>query len=100
MARLIDAGSIAPAGMDMIRIAQENGAWTALDAVEELVVPEDLSKAFGKKPKAFRNWEQFPRSVKRGILEQLLNAKKAETRAARIKNIVDAAAENLRFGFR
>jgi uncharacterized protein YdeI (YjbR/CyaY-like superfamily) len=97
---LIDAGRMPPAGIEMIRIAKENGAWTSLDAVEELVIPEDLSKAFGKKPKAFRNWEQFPRSVKRGILEQLLNAKKAETRAARIRNIVDAAAENLRFGLR
>lgn len=92
VARLMDAGRMAPAGIEMIRIAKQNGTWTALDAVEDLVVPEDLSKAFDKKPMAFRNWEQFPRSVKRGILEQLLNAKKAETRAARIRNIVDAAA--------
>jgi hypothetical protein len=45
---------------------------------------------------ALQNWEAFPPSSKRGILEWILNAKKIETRHKRIEETVRLAAENIR----
>ena len=65
--------------------------WTALDDVEDLVVPPDLAEAFAARPGAREHWEGFPRSVRRGVLEWLLGAKRPATRAARITEIADDA---------
>ena len=46
-----------------------------LDEVEELIIP-DLQLLFDMEKTAFENWEKFSRSVKRGILEWILNAKR------------------------
>ena len=40
--RLTAAGRLAPAGLAAVTDAKADGSWTALDAVEELVEPEDL----------------------------------------------------------
>lgn len=82
--RLLAANKIATAGLAMIEIAKQNGTWTALDDVENLIIPKDLQTEFDKYSKAADNFEAFPRSVKRGILEWILNAKKTETRQKRI----------------
>ncbi|TAE79644.1 MAG: hypothetical protein EAY81_11110, partial [Bacteroidetes bacterium] len=42
------------------------------------------------------NFMAFPKSVKRGILEWILNAKKAETRLKRIEETAKLASENRR----
>ncbi|NEQ51074.1 MAG: hypothetical protein F6K11_13225 [Leptolyngbya sp. SIO3F4] len=94
--RLLTEGRMAPAGLEMIRVAKETGTWTALDDVENLVVPDDLQHALDKYPKAFAYWEAFPRSVKRGILEWILNAKRPATRQKRIEETARMAAENKR----
>ncbi|GEO04976.1 hypothetical protein AAE02nite_26400 [Adhaeribacter aerolatus] len=44
--RLSDAGLITPAGYDSIQIAKQNGSWTILDEVEELIIPETWKKLF------------------------------------------------------
>ena len=80
----------------MIALAKETGTWTALDAVENLEVPTDLQEAFDRYPGAAEYWEAFPRSVKRGILEWILNAKRPPTRAKRIEETASLAAENIR----
>jgi uncharacterized protein YdeI (YjbR/CyaY-like superfamily) len=82
--RLIAAGRMEPAGLAKVRAAQEDGSWSALDGVEALAVPDDLRIALGAYPAASANFDAFPRSVKRGILEWILNARRPETRAARI----------------
>jgi uncharacterized protein YdeI (YjbR/CyaY-like superfamily) len=96
VARLLAAGQIAPAGQTTIDIAKANGAWAALDAIEEGIVPDDLVAALAKNPSAKGYFEAFPKSVKRGILEWIGNAKRPETRAARIAETVRLAAENIR----
>lgn len=87
---------MAEAGLKMVEIAKENGTWNALDDVENLVVPTDMQVLLNKNKAALKNWESFPRSVKRGILEWILNAKKPETRQKRIEETVSMAAENKR----
>lgn len=84
------------AGLEMIEIAKQNGTWTALDDVESLTLPDDFKDALSKNKNAFANWEKFPRSSKRGILEWILNAKKAETRQKRIEETVSLAEKNIK----
>jgi len=94
--RLFKANKMAAAGMEMISIAKANGTWNALDEVEELVIPPDLKKALKTVPNALTNFEAFPKSVKRGILEWILNAKLPDTRMKRITETVALAAKNER----
>lgn len=96
VARLEEAGLMTDAGRVVIARAQADGTWTALDDVENLVIPADLQAAFDATPGAEANWHAFPRSVKRGALEQLLNAKRAATRAKKIDTIVSDSAANRR----
>ena len=96
VARLIKDGLMTPAGEAVIARSQKDGSWTALDDVEDLIIPPDLQAAFDAAPEAEVNWHAFPRSVKRGALEILLNAKRAETRAKKIIQIVEDSAANRR----
>jgi uncharacterized protein YdeI (YjbR/CyaY-like superfamily) len=98
VARLEAAGLIEPAGAAVIEAARADGSWSALDDVENLVVPDDLAAAFAARPGAADHWEQFPRSVKRGILEWILDAKRPETRARRIEEVAAEAAAGRRPG--
>ena len=43
VARLAAAGQMLPAGLAAIEEAKQNGSWTLLDDVENLVVPDDLA---------------------------------------------------------
>jgi len=94
--RLTDAGLMHPAGLAVVEAAKADGSWTALDDVENLVLPSDLEAAFAAQNDALAKWEAFPRSVKRGALEILLNAKRPATRAAKINQIVSDSAQNQR----
>ena len=87
---------MAPAGLAKVEAAKADGSWAALDAVEALEIPSDLGRALAANPTAQRHWDAFPRSVKRGILEWINNAKKSETRARRVEETVTLAAENCR----
>lgn len=82
-----------PAGEAAITVAKENGMWSFLDDVERLEVPEDLAAALGP---ARDVWDAYPRSVKRGMLEFIKTAKRAETRSKRIADLVEDAAAGLR----
>jgi uncharacterized protein YdeI (YjbR/CyaY-like superfamily) len=66
-------------------------------AVEEaLVVPPDLARALAAYPHAAANFAAFPRSAKRGILEWIVQAKRAETRDRRVAETARLANENVR----
>ena len=90
--RLRAAGSMTAAGEAAVAVAMTNGAWTALDEVEDLVEPADLRAALDGVPAAAAAWAGFPRSARRAILEWLAAAKRAETRRARLDTIVAEAA--------
>ncbi|WP_019955417.1 YdeI/OmpD-associated family protein [Yoonia vestfoldensis] len=96
VARLIAAGLMTEAGQAVIDRAKADGTWTALDDVENLIIPDDLQAAFDAAPGTERTWHGFPRPVKRGALEILLNAKKPDTRRAKIDRIVDDCAAGVR----
>jgi uncharacterized protein YdeI (YjbR/CyaY-like superfamily) len=94
--RLIAAGLMTEAGMVKITAAQHDGSWNALDAVEALEIPLDLAAALAGYPSAQANFEAFPRSVKRSILEWIASAKTPATRAKRVEETARLAADNIR----
>ena len=84
------------AGLNKIEIAKQNGGWTAVDDVENLVVPPDLQKAFDKNPSAFKNYMNFSPSYRKAYLYWLNHAKREETRQKRIKEIVSLCFKNIK----
>jgi uncharacterized protein YdeI (YjbR/CyaY-like superfamily) len=94
--KLIATGLMQPAGLEKIEWAKQNGTWDALNEVEQLLVPPDMQKALDDNPTALGHWESFSRSVRRSILEWILNAKREETRAKRIEETVRLAAQNIK----
>lgn len=94
--RLIAEGRMQPAGLEAIRVAKENGAWTKLDAVEAMTVPPDLKKALAALPDARRHFDAFPPSAKKQILFWIQEAKRPETRARRIAQTAELAQRNVR----
>jgi uncharacterized protein YdeI (YjbR/CyaY-like superfamily) len=94
--RMIAEGRMQPAGQMKIDHALANAQWDALNVVEAMTVPLDLESAFGRFPGSDSNFNAFPKSAKRGILEWILNAKGDETRSRRINETARLAAENIR----
>lgn len=96
IARLTAAGRMQPAGRAKVDAAKADGSWSALDAIENLEVPDDLQAALAAHPPAAEHFGAFPRSVKRGILEWIASAKREATRAKRVEETARLAAENVR----
>jgi uncharacterized protein YdeI (YjbR/CyaY-like superfamily) len=94
--RLTAAGLMTPAGLAVVEAARGSGTWTALDEVEDGVEPDDLRAALDAVPAARREWDAFPRSARRAILEWVGSAKRPETRARRVGTVVGEAAEGRR----
>ena len=94
--RLIASGLMRPAGLAAIERAKENGSWTVLDEVEQGIVPADLAKLFEEHPPAAERFAAFPWSARRAILVWIADAKRPETRAARVLETATRAARNER----
>ena len=84
------------AGLKKIEIAKQNGSWESLDAVENLEIPEDLQIEFNKNKIAFENYSNFSKSYKKSYLYWLNQAKKEETRANRINEIISLCKKNIK----
>ena len=94
--RMKAAGKIRPAGLRKIEQSKVDGSWEFLDDVEALVIPDDLAAALAEYEDAGENFVAFPRSVKRGILEWIKQAKRAETRSKRVRETAELASRNVR----
>jgi uncharacterized protein YdeI (YjbR/CyaY-like superfamily) len=94
--KTIAAGLMTPAGLEKIEAAKQEGSWHALDAIEALEIPPDLEAALASYPSARQNFDAFPRSVKRGILEWIATAKRPQTRAKRVEETARLAEDNIR----
>jgi uncharacterized protein YdeI (YjbR/CyaY-like superfamily) len=96
VAKLLELGLITDAGMKMIDLAKKTGTWDALNDVDNLVIPEDLQTALQSMQNAETNFNAFPASTKRGVLEWILNARTPDTRSKRILETATLAAQNIR----
>ncbi len=83
-------------GLEVIEIAKKNGSWTALDAVEKGIVPDDLQLAFQEAPRAFNNYKNFAPSYRKSYLYWLNQAKRVETRQKRITEIIKLCQQNIK----
>ena len=94
--RMQAAGLMTAAGQAKIDAAIADGSWTKLNAVDALEVPPDLHAALDSRPGASANWDAFPCSVRRGILEWIVQAKTDVTRQKRVLDTAEKAAQNER----
>jgi uncharacterized protein YdeI (YjbR/CyaY-like superfamily) len=94
--KLLPLGLIAPAGMAMIELAKKTGTWDALNKSDALEYPKELMKAFAKNKTAKKNFDTFPPSTKKAILEWIQNAKTIDTKMKRIEETVSKANDNIR----
>ena len=84
---------MAKAGYESIEIAKQNGSWSILDTVEELIIPEDLETELRKYSASKDYFLSLSKSLRKRILQWIILAKKAETRQKRITEIAQHAAE-------
>jgi uncharacterized protein YdeI (YjbR/CyaY-like superfamily) len=91
--RLETEGRLQEAGLAVIARAKTDGSWDLLNDVDALIEPQDLAAAIAASPAARQGWDKLAPSMRRGLLEQIIQAKKAETRAARIAKIIGMVGE-------
>jgi uncharacterized protein YdeI (YjbR/CyaY-like superfamily) len=96
--RLLAEGLMTEAGLALVEEARRDGSWTRLDAVEDLVVPDDLAAALAAHPGARETWDGFSRSVRRAALARIVEAKRPETRARRVAETARLTARGERPG--
>lgn len=89
--KLTETGKMSKAGFEIIEVAKQNGSWTILDEVEELIIPEDLKTALKTKTNSMDFFLSLSKSVRKQYLQWLLFAKRQETREKRITEIVELA---------
>jgi len=93
---LIANNKMHDSGLAKIEAAKQDGSWTQLDDVENLVIPKELQLAFNKNSTAFNNYNNFARSYKKNYLYWLNQAKREETRTKRIQSIIEYCEQNIK----
>lgn len=87
---LIAAGRMQPAGQRQVDLAQADGRWeAAYDSQSRIAVPEDLQLELDARPEAKAFFETLDSRNRYAILYRIQTAKKAETRAGRIRKFVE-----------
>lgn len=86
--KMMAAGLMTKAGIALVEKAKSDGSWDIMNKIDQLLVPQELEKAFAKNKKAKINFENFSVSVRRMFLHWVNSAKLPVTRKARIKQTV------------
>jgi len=93
---LVSMNLMHASGLKKIELAKTDGSWTALDNVDNLVIPDDLALAFKSNYKAYKNYQAFSMSYKKGYLYWLYSGKRKATREKRIAEIIKLCSENIK----
>ncbi|MEO6668513.1 MAG: YdeI/OmpD-associated family protein [Ferruginibacter sp.] len=94
--RLLSENKMMTQGIKMVQLAKESGTWEALNKVDDLEIPNEMKEFFSKNELARVNFENFPASTKRGILQWIYSAKQHTTKLKRIAETVNLATNNIR----
>jgi uncharacterized protein YdeI (YjbR/CyaY-like superfamily) len=87
--QLVELRRMRPAGLNEIERAKKDGRWGAAYAPQSTAqVPDDLRAALAKNKKAKSFFETLDSTNRYAILHRIHNAKKAETRIARVEKYV------------
>ena len=92
IAQLEAEGRMLPAGQAVVDQARADGSWALLDAVEDLIVPDDLAAALDSHDGARGHWDSFPASARKQILWWIVQPKRPATRTARIEETARRAS--------
>jgi len=87
---------IQESGYVMIKLAKKRGTWTAMDDVENGVIPPNLQLAFDQNPRAFENYQNFSKSYRKSYLSWLNSAKREATQQKRIAEIIKLCDANIK----
>lgn len=96
VSKMVSQGLMRPSGQALIDHAKATGTWKALQEVEDLKIPVDLQHLLDSIPEASKNFQAFPPSSRKIILEWIMNAKRAQTRQKRIRETVQLAEMNIK----
>jgi uncharacterized protein YdeI (YjbR/CyaY-like superfamily) len=92
--QLVEWGRMQPAGLNEIERAQKDGRWNAAYAPQSTAqVPDDLRAVLAKNKKAKSFFETLDSTNRYAILYRIHDAKKPETRMARIEKYVTMLIE-------
>jgi uncharacterized protein YdeI (YjbR/CyaY-like superfamily) len=95
IAKLSEAGEMRPAGLAQVESAKADGRWqAAYDGQKTAKVPEDLQEALAANPAAAAFFATLDSRNRYSIIYRIGDAKKPETRAARIVKYVTMLNEN------
>src|SRR6202165_5144630 len=87
---LITSGRMKPAGHKEIERAKQDGRWeAAYDPASAATIPAYFEQELNRHPKAKAFFKTLSRSNNYAILWRLHTAKKAETRAKRMRSIIE-----------
>jgi uncharacterized protein YdeI (YjbR/CyaY-like superfamily) len=96
--RLIQAGKMKPAGLQQIEAAKLDGRWErAYDSPGNATVPDDFLQELEKDKKAKAFFDTLNKANTYAIIYRLQTAKKPETRAKRMKAILEMLAKGEKF---
>ncbi|WP_234971642.1 YdeI/OmpD-associated family protein [Mesonia phycicola] len=90
--QLIKNGLMTKSGLKSIEVAKQNGSWTILDDIEELIIPKDLQEALTSHKNALEYFESQSKSSKKMLLYWVASAKRLKTRLNRIEEIAELAS--------
>ncbi len=93
---LEQSGLIHESGYKMIELAKQTGTWSAMDDVENGIIPEVLQNAFDQNPRAFENFQNFSKGYRKGYLSWLQSAKREDTKQKRISEIIRLCEANVK----
>jgi uncharacterized protein YdeI (YjbR/CyaY-like superfamily) len=94
VARLTKAKRMQPSGLAEVERAKADGRWAAAyDSPSNMTVPDDFAAALDKNKQAAVFFETISAANRYAILYRIHDAKKPETRTARIEKFVDMLAE-------
>ena len=93
--RLRAGGLMTAAGEAAVALARQTGAWNTLSAVEAGVIPPELRKALMGNANAKKHWRAFTASQRKQFLYWLRDAKREQTRMARMAEIVELVAQGI-----
>ncbi len=87
---LISNGRMRPAGLEEVDRAQRDGRWqAAYDSSRSATVPTDLERELELHPRAHAFFKTISAANRYAILWRLQTAKKAETRAKRMRTFIE-----------
>ncbi len=87
--RLIDEGTMTPAGLAHVEAAKSDGRWdNAYAGPASMVIPDDFLQALDSRPEAKAFFATLDRKNLYPIYYRLHTAKRAETRARRMEQIL------------